>query len=374
MVMKQQEQLFRKEQMMRNERLAATGQIMTGVTGELRQPLDSILVLAHRLIDQTGEVYARAILNESMRVSSILSRYHKVASREQEEAVPVEVNGVLERVIGQCRKEIAGYELQLEVALGPEPLWIVGSENQMEQVLNSLLLLAARSAKSSLDHRLRVESSLSLKRVQVVVRYGALLCDEYFPQGDGENAQGDGVGFGVCRGILHGLGGDVRILRSGEMACRLEIELPPAFPVEAGMPAAGGEDEEDGSARTLTAMVLEPDPAEQRRLLSYWSGRGHRAIPISNVAEAVELLRRIRLEVVFCAVRIGGSNWVEFFDAVRDKVPVFILLADVVDPDALTLFPQNEGMVLRKPVEAGELNRLIERVQRRLETCSTSTT
>jgi len=140
------------------------------------------------------------------------------------------------------------------------------------------------------------------------------------------------------------------------------------------MPAAGGEDVEEGSARTLTAMVLEPDPAEQRRLLSYWSGRGHRAIPIYNVAEAVELLRRIRLDVVFCAVRIGGSNWVEFFDAVRDKVPVFILLADVVDPDAHTLFPQNEGMVLRKPVETGELNRLIERVQRRLETCSASTT
>lgn len=176
------------------------------------------------------------------------------------------------------------------------------------------------------------------------------------------------VGFSVCKGILHGQGGDIRIVRAGEHSCRLEIDLPAAFPAEQA-PAA----KPNGArrvSRPLTALIVEPDVLNQRRLISYWAGRKHRAVPMANEDEALELLRRIKMDVVFCAVRIGGGNWVEFFDQVRNQVAVFVLLADGMESDVKTLFPEGEGLLLRKPMEAGEMDRLLDRIEQRVEEVS----
>ncbi|HUQ92189.1 MAG TPA: GAF domain-containing protein [Bryobacteraceae bacterium] len=361
MVIKLLEQQDRREQMLRSERLAAAGEIVSGVAGELRGPLECILALAHKLLDG-GDPEARAILNESLRASAILSRYSHIVRQGDGQAVPIELNAVLQSAIESCRREFTENELTLEVMFSAEPLWIIGSAAQMEYVFRNLLLLAARSGRSSTDHVLRIESFLSQRRVMIAIRYGALVLDESFPEGS--SPDGGGLGFSVCRGILHGVGGDVRILHAGETSCRMEIDLQAAFPGEApGAKPAGA----SRTSRTLTAILLEPDPAAQHRLVSYWTSRGHRAVPVNNEAEAQELLRRLRIDVLFCAVRIPGGDWVEFFDRIRGQVPAFVLLTDGIHSDASTLFPDGDGFVLRKPMESGEMDRLLDRIGQHME-------
>ncbi|MBV6430894.1 MAG: hypothetical protein IANPNBLG_01014 [Bryobacteraceae bacterium] len=361
MVMKLLELQARKEQMMRGQRLAATGQIISGVAAELKEPLEAILILAHKLLDQGGE--ARAILNESLRASAILSRYSQIIRQDEGDAAPLELNAILHKVIDSCRKDFSHSEIAVTTSLWGEPLWIVGSARQIEHVLRNLVLLAARAARPSLDHSLRLESTLQQRRALITIRYGALLCDENFPAVS--NSENESLGFTVCRGILHSLGGDVRILHAGENACRMEIDLPAAFHLPSTENAA--REKPAHASRTLTAVILEPDLASQRRLVSFWTSRGHRAVPIHTEAEALELFRRLRIDIIFCAVRLPGSNWVDFFDRVRDQVPAFVLLTDGVDSDASTLFPQGEGFLLRKPMEAGEMDRLLERLEQRVE-------
>lgn len=353
---------IRKEQMMRSERLAATGQIISGVATELRQPLESIVNLAHHLMEHRSDQAARSIVNESLRVSAILSRYSQVAGRDEEEPTPIELNTLVEEITTASRKEIAPFNLTLDVGLAAQPLWVVGSAAQFETVLRNLIVLAARSARTTLDPRLSVEAGLRVRNVVVTIRYGSVLFDE-FPQGE----NGEGLGFSVCRGILHGMGGDLKLARAGEGVCRMEIELPAAFPEDLAV-----HQPQRASSRTLTAVVLEPDPAEQRRLLSFWSRRGHRAMPIQDASEALELLRRLRIDVIFCAVRVGQGTWVEFFDSVRDQGPTFVLLAEGIDSDASELFPQSDGLVLRKPMEAGEFDRLLENIEQRSEMVETA--
>lgn len=360
MVLKLIEQLQRKEQLMRSERLAATGQIISGVAGELRGPLESILSLAHKLLEH-GDPEAKAIVNESLRATAILSRYSQVAAKD-EEVTNVEMNALVQTAIQGCKKEMG--DLQLQMALSGDALWVAGSTKQLETVVRNLILLAGRSARASLDRTVRVESVLSMRRVVIAVQYGVL----YFDETLGASRETEGLGFSVCRGILHGQGGDIRIVRAGENSCRLEIDLPAAFPAEVTPTATsnGGR----RASRALTALIIEPDVLNQRRLISYWAGRKHRAVPVSNESEALELLRRVKIDVVFCAVRIGAGNWVEFFDQVRNQVAVFVLLADGMESDVNTLFPEGEGLLLRKPLEAGEMDRLLGRIEQRVEEVS----
>jgi two-component system cell cycle sensor histidine kinase/response regulator CckA len=368
MLLKLIEQQARKEQVLRSERLAATGEIISGVAGELKGPLDSILSLAHRLLDH-GDSEVRAIVRESLRATAILSRYSQAAVSGESETSPIEVNAILARAVESSRKEIPS-ELTLDLSLSSDPLWIEGSPSQLENVFSNLLLLAARSAKPSLERTLRVESSLLIRRVIITIRYGTLFFDETLSAGALPPDQ-SGLGFGVCRGIVHSMGGDVRIVRAAENSCRIEIDLPAAFPTQE--PAASPEQNERQPSRALTALILEPEASSQRRLISYWTSRHHRAVPIHDEGEALELLRRLRIDVIFCALRTGGGNWVEFFDRIRGHVPAFVLLAEGLGSDASTLFPEGEGFVLRKPLEAGEMDRMLERVETHLDSVASRT-
>ncbi len=362
-VFKLLEQQARRDQMMRSEKLAATGELIAGVAGELKRPLESILTHANKLVER-GNGAASEILTESMRVSSILSHLSQVVGRRDVEASPVEMNQVLSRVSDLCAKDLSQRRLRLDLNPAAEPAWVLGATAQMELVLRNLVMLAASSAEGSQDRSVGLECQVGARRVIVRIRYGALWCDESFPAARSPGDEPDALGFSVCRGILHSLGGEVRILGAGEGTCRLEIELPAAFPAQQTLQIQAPA----GNTRTLTAILLDPDVTARRRLVADWSGRGHRAIPVQNEAEALELARLIRIDAIFCAVRIGSSSWVDFFDKIRDFAPAFILMPDGMDTDASRFFPEGEGLILRKPLETGEMDRLLDKIELRMET------
>lgn len=365
LMLKLLEQQARKEQLLRSEKLAATGQVLLGVADELKAPLESILALS-RQMSAHGDEKARAIAEQSMRAAALLGRLSQAASSESEHAGPVEINALSQLVFESLREELPGEGIRLEAAFGSGPIWAMGVASQLELVLRSLTLLATRSARDSLDKRVLLETAAQGRRAVISLHYGALVCDERFVANANAAAESESLGFSVCRGILQAMGGDVRIFPAGESACRMEITLPAAFDPAARAPQPK-EPQGRKLHRAMTAILLEPDAAEQRRLMALWSSHGHRAVPVGSAAEAVELLRRLRVDVVFCSVQVGTSNWLEIFERVRELVPAFVLLVEGAEADAATLFPESDGFLLRKPVEAGEMDRLIEKIERQVE-------
>ncbi|MCS7024550.1 MAG: GAF domain-containing protein [Bryobacteraceae bacterium] len=372
LVIKIVEQQAHREYLARSEKLAVTGQLISGVASELRAPLESIFAISHRMLD-AGESQARAILMESLKVSSILSRLNEVVGPQQSEAGTLEVNQTLQGVLDNFDYEQCMPEVEIETRLSREPLWTVGVANQLADVLGNLILLACQAAAQSPEPKLVIETGGNSRRLLVAIRYGSVVYDEIFPPLPPRPGRREALSFSLCRGILHSLGGEVRIQRAGETSCRMEIELPAVIPTQKPVPARGR-----GTARaeSLTAIVLEPDLAAQRRLVSFLADRNHRAIPLSSEGEAFELLRRMRIDVIFCAVRTGSGpmsgNWADFFDRARSLARTFVLLSDSVDTDASTLFPHGEGYVLHKPLETGELERLLDRLESKQPLADTS--
>lgn len=370
LVLKILEQQTRREQLARSEKLAVTGQLISGVAGELKAPLESIFSLSHRMLD-AGEGEARAILMESLKVSSILSRLSQVVGPQQGEAATIEVNQSLQRILDSFARDQVGSELEVEARLSREPLWTVGVASQLEDVLGNLVVLAGQAASQSQEPKLVIETEGNSRRVQVAIRYGALVYDEVFPPTPSRPGQREALSFSLCRGILHSLGGDLRIHRAGETSCRMEIEFPAAFPTQR---QAEPRSRPKKRTESLTAILLEPDLAAQRRLVSYLASKGHRAIPVTSEGEAMELLRRLRIHAIFCAVRTGAGpatgNWADFFDRTRHMARNFVLLSDGIDTEASTLFPNGEGYVLHKPLETGELDRLLDRMELRQDNAS----
>ena len=83
--LKLQEQQTIREQLFRSEKLAATGQLISGVASELRAPLDSILQLSTSLAaygrNPIPERELRMLAGESQRASEIVARLVSFAGR-----------------------------------------------------------------------------------------------------------------------------------------------------------------------------------------------------------------------------------------------------------------------------------------------------
>jgi hypothetical protein len=48
-------------------------------------------------------------------------------------------------------------------------------------------------------------------------------------------------------------------------------------------------------------------------------------------------------------------------------VPAFVLLTEGLGSDAVSLFPDGDGFVLRKPLEAGDMGRMLDRIESHVE-------
>ena len=89
-------------------------------------------------------------------------------------------------------------------------------------------------------------------------------------------------------------------------------------------------------------------------------------VPVRSSEEGLDLVQRVRFDVVFCSTHLTGLNWVEFFDRVRGRVSAFALLAEAFSQDLSTHFRGEGRYVLQKPIEQSQFDRTLAAIEGRL--------
>ena len=163
---------------------------------------------------------------------------------------------------------------------------------------------------------------------------------------------------GVSRGIVRSHGGEVRLVRMAGGECRLEVELPVA-PAQVAAEAGAG-------ARPFTCLVVEPENAAREHTVTLLTNRGCRVIPAVSAEHGTELVQRLRFDLVFCAIRLPGLNWIEFAERVRPEAGAFVLLSEGIDFELSHGLLNTETHVLTKPVAEAELDQLLAAIETRL--------
>ena len=343
------------EQLFRTEKLAAVGRLISGIVNELQAPLASISELAsHALIKPQGATDREvgAIAAEAQKASAIVARMVSFATAEQGEARPVSITALLRSLIEFRASEWKASGIRVRDLTSQEPLLVLGSQGQLEQVFLNLLVHAEQSLADAPQKTITIRTSLLAKRLLLEIAFSA----SPLSRKPGETASV----LSVTRSVVAGHGGEVRLIEKANAEPRFEIELP-AAPKERAPAAAAPRT----SSRSMTALVIEPDEASQRQLLALLSTRGCRVVPVGDSDTGLDLAHRLRFDVVFCSIHAPGLNWVELSERMHSRVGGFVLLSDGYNSELSADFEGDGCFVLPKPVQEPELDRVLQSVEPR---------
>jgi signal transduction histidine kinase/CheY-like chemotaxis protein len=365
-----QQRSFR-EQLSRSEKLAAVGRLISGVVNDLQTPLEAISSMADSALEQTGSAPGHELLviaSEAKRATALVARLVSFAQPEQVQAQPVQLNQLLRNLIQFREREWKACGIQLYNLVKDTPLYVLGSEGQLEQVFLNLFVHAEQSLEDAPEKRITVRADVLAKRVFVEIGYSA---PSQAPGPDGplaadSSAPGEvgALGLDICKSIVAGHGGELHITSSSTQSV-FEIELPGIAPDEIAVKAHPAEPTQSG--RGWTVLMLEPEEFVERRLVEWLTQRGYRVVPVLSSEEGLDLVQRMRFDVVFCSTELRGLNWVEFFDRVRGRVGAFALLAEAFSQDLSTHFRGEGRYVLHKPIEQSQFDRTLAAVEARLQ-------
>lgn len=227
--------------LLQTEKLAALGQMVSGVAHELSNPLTSILGYAQRLLvgsnalGRTEEL--RQIYQEAERAGSILRQLLSNARDAIPERRLVSLNQVVMRATELQRFTLAAEKNRVELDLDPALPFVHGDAGQLQQVLINLLS-NARHALEEQSHggviglrTRRVNDRRVLLEVEdngpgIPQAIQARIFDPFFttkPAG-----VGTGLGLSIVLSVVREHGGQVRLQSPPQGGALFQIELPVA--------------------------------------------------------------------------------------------------------------------------------------------------
>lgn len=225
------------EQLLHSEKLAAVGQLISGVAHELNNPLTAILGYS-QLLTSSGQVgplaigYTEKIYKQAQRTHRIVQNLLSFARQHKPERMPVRVNTILEDTLALRDYDLRMGKIRVHLDLAQVLPEISADAHQLQQVFLNLInnaLDAILENGEDGDLWVRTDAEEHVVFIEFTdsgpgVKDASRVFDPFYttkPVG-----KGTGLGLSICYGIITEHGGTILVKNQPTGGATFRVELP----------------------------------------------------------------------------------------------------------------------------------------------------
>lgn len=233
------------DQLIQSSKLAALGEMATGIAHELNQPLNIIRMAAENMQEKIkdGDAYAKdkldRIISQIDRAGTITDHLRVFGREDSEEFVPIDLKQAVLGAAGLIGEQLRLSEIEIAVDMPEICTKVMGHQIQFEQVVMNLLTNARDAIEANREEgdepdriMLRLENGPSLGKVRLVVQDtgGGIpkeklhrIFDPFFTTK--EVGVGTGLGLSISYGIITEMGGQIEAVNV-DGGARFMVTMP----------------------------------------------------------------------------------------------------------------------------------------------------
>lgn len=231
-------------QLIQSDKLAAIGQLTSGIVHELSNPLVGVIGQARSLLSHVEDEHPlrkdlQFIVKASKRCREISDGLLSFARRDRTEMGDVDLNEVIQEALGIFRWQAKVDRIEVKPFLTPRLPRVRCSRNQIQQVILNILMNAGNATEGGGE--IRVGSKPSNGFVEITVKDDGVgmppevqsqIFEPFFTtKGKGK---GTGLGLPICQSIIEKLGGEIRVTSQEGMGTEVIVSLPLEQPAGSG--------------------------------------------------------------------------------------------------------------------------------------------
>lgn len=221
-------------------KLSALGQMSAGISHELNQPLMAISQFAENgaLLLERGKTEAaagnlRRIAELAGRMGRIIRNLRAFARQETEPVRRIDVVAVVETALEMTEARLAKEGIAVDWTPPPHPVWALGGEVRLGQVLVNLIANAADAMTGQEAKRLVVTVEQGARPVIRVRDSGPGIAapekifDPFYSTKEVGASEGMGLGLSISYGMVQSFGGAIRGRNAEDGGAEFTVELEP---------------------------------------------------------------------------------------------------------------------------------------------------
>jgi two-component system NtrC family sensor kinase len=367
-----------RDQLIHSERLAAVGQLVSGVAHELNNPLQSVAGYTELLLQAERRKETREDLEQiraqADRAAKIVRNLLAFVRRSGSERVTTDINDIVRSTVALRSYEFALANIEVEEQYA-EPLPAVSvNREEIQQVLLNLILNAEQAMGATRGSgRLVLRTAVTERGVQVEIQddgpgipeplTGRVFEPFFSTKGVG---QGTGLGLSIALGIAEAHDGRLTLEQTSPGACfRLVLPATTAQPAQVCEPSRSPDVPRPATGRR--ALVADDELPLRQLLQRLLIRRGFAVDTAEHGYAAMALIEQNAYDIIFCDVsmpRMGGLAVYEQLRLSRPQlIPAFALITgDIFDVRLKTLVADGDIAVLSKPFSTAKLDAVVDRV------------
>lgn len=363
------------------EKMAAVGQLVSGVAHELNNPLTSIMGYAQLLLSHPvshgGGGEARLIFEEAERASRIVRNLLAYTRSAESERARTDVNQIIERTVALREYELKIQNITVRRDLDPQLPPTVADAHQLQQAILNILINAEQAilgshkqghiqVKTRMLPEERFFIEISDDGPGIPREISGRIFDPYFttkPSG-----VGTGLGLAIVRRIAEQHEGKVSFENVPAGGAKFTLEFPLlSLPANETPAEKRSEPETAQKPEPARILVVEDEPTVAQLVADVLREDGHDVEAVIDSQEGLQRVSRSRYDLIICDLRMPRLDGPAFYDAlVRARSTarhrMLFITGDTLGPHTIEFLKSHQLQFLIKPFLVDELKLAVYRV------------